>query len=356
MGFSNQERINTNTAALQGSTLDANASAVWYEKIFNFQFALPSFRVWTQFTSIPVANDVATARTNASNNPTIIDDLSQSADAVRLTEIAGTNDSTFAAYATYNDLTTAVLGNWIQPQQITQVTGASAGQPSFGYQVTLYNGNPASGGAVVGPSSGTTGTGESKTVGWIFNYSIGLLLLSADFFTETGINAATFDPYVTGFRYVGTTAGSGGSSSTAGLVIQSFVCDETIAAGEIVRLVTSADSPGFTNPGRIVKAIATTAADQTYEAIGVANASGGAGATIEVVFGGARNLTFGSAPTTAQIGKPIYLSPSTGGLPTLTAPSGSGQAVVKIGKILTADGSATSVKCKVDVELIAIIA
>src|SRR5210317_1905575 len=98
MGFSNQERINTNSAALQASTLDANASAVWYEKIFNFQFALPDYRVWTQYTSIPEASTVTIARTNATNNPTIIDDLSQNADAVRLTKIAGTNNSTFAAY------------------------------------------------------------------------------------------------------------------------------------------------------------------------------------------------------------------------------------------------------------------
>jgi len=356
MGFSNQERINTNSAALQGSTLDANASAVWYEKIFNFQFALPSLRVWTQYTSIPVAINVATARTNASNNPTIISDLSESADAVRVTEIAGTNDTTYAVYTTYNDLTTPVLGNWIQPQQITQNSGSSAGQPSFGYQITLYNGNPAASGSVIGPSAGTTGTGESKTVGWIFNYSIGLLLLSADFFTETGINAATFDPYVTGFRYIGTTAGSGGASSSAGLVIQSFVCDETIGAGDVVRLVTSSDSPTFANPGRVVKAISTTAADQTYEALGVANAAGSAGATIEVVFGGARNMTFAVAPTTAQIGKTIYLSDTTAGQPTLTAPTASGRAVVKIGKLLTADGGSVSVKCKIDVDLIAIIA
>ena len=180
--------------------------------------------------------------------------------------------------------------------------------------------------------------------------------MSSDFFTETGINAATFDPYITGFRYIGTTAGSGGSSSTAGTVIQSFVCDETIAAGDVVRLVTSADSPGFTNPGRVVKAIATTTADQTYEAIGVANEAGNSGNTIDVVFNGARNLTFAVAPTTAQIGKPIYLSSSTAGRPTLTAPTASSTAVVKIGKILAANGSDTSVKCKIDVELIAIIA
>ena len=354
MGFSNQERINTNTAALQASTLDANASSVWYEKIFNFQFALPSYRVWTQFTSIPEASTVAIARSNASNNPSIISDLSQNANAVRLTKIPGTNDTTFATYGTYNDFSTDVLGNWIQPQQITQKTGVSAGQPSSGYTTTLYNGDPNSGGTVVAPSSGTTGTGENKTVGWIFNYSIGLLLLSADFYTRTGINPATFDPYVTGFRYIGTTAGSGSGSSSK--VTESFTCDETIAAGDVVRMVSSGDSPTFTNPGRIVKAIATASNDRTYEAVGVADASGSAGSAIDVVMFGSRNLNFTTPPTTAQIGQPVYLSTGTTGEVVMTAPTSSGQAVVKVGSLLSADGSSSSVKCKVNIDIIAILA
>lgn len=349
MGFSNQERINTNAAALQASTLDANASSVWYEKIFNFQFALPSYRIWTQFTSIPEASTVAIARTNASNNPTIIDDLSQDADAVRLSKIPGTNDSTFATYTTYNDFSTDVLGNWIQPQQITQKTGVSAGQPSSGYTTTLYNGDPSNGGTVVAPSAGTTGTGENKTVGWIFNYSIGLLLVSSDFYTQTGINPATFDPYITAFRYIGTTAGSGGGS--ANNLTESFVCDESISAGNVVRLVNSGDAPTFSNPGRIVKAIATSTNDRTYEALGVADSAGSSGSTINIVTFGSRVLTFDSSPTNADIGKDIYLSTSTSGQVTLTPPSGSDTAVIKVGKVLNTSG-----KCKVDIEFVAIIA
>jgi hypothetical protein len=358
MGFSNQERINTNTAALQGSTLDANASAVWYEKIFNFQFSLPSDKVWTQFTSIPEANDLATAQSNAAANPTIISNLSAAANAVRLTEIAGTNDSTYAAYSTYDDLTTSVLGNWIQPQQITQRSGASAGQPSFGYGMVLYDGDPTGAPGtftVIGPSAGTTGTGSSKTVGWIFNYSLGLLLLSADFYTETGISAAAFNPHVIGFRYIGTVAGSGGSSSSAGTIVQSFVCDETISAGEVVRLVSQVDSPTFTNPGRIVKSIATTVQPQKYRVLGVANSAGTAGVSIEVVFGGARDLLFAAAPTAADIGKPIYLSATVAGQTTLTAPTAIGDAVIKLGMLLAGDSVDTSPKCKIDIELIAVI-
>jgi hypothetical protein len=352
MGFSNQERINTNTAALQATTLDGNASAVWYEKIFNFQFALPSTRVWTQFSSIPQAVDLATAQTNATNNPTIISDLSAVANAKRLTEIPGTNDTTYAVYSTYNDFSTALEGNWIQPQQIPQTTGVQIGQPSFGYNVTLYNGDPNAGGTVVSPSAGTTGTGESKTVGWIFNYTLGLLLLSGDFFTETGINAATFNPYVTGFRYIGTTAGSGSGSSDK--VTQSFTCDETIATGDLVRLVSSSDAPAFTNPGRIIKSIATTATSGDFETLGVADTSGSAGSSIAVVLFGVHTLNFGSTPTNADIGKDVYLSDTVDGQATLTAPTSTGRAVVRVGKLLTADGS-NSVNCKIDIDLIAIL-
>lgn len=349
MGFSNQERINTNTAALLASTIDANASAVWYEKVFNFQFALPSHRIWTQFTSIPEASTVSTAQTNAASNPSIISDLSQDASAIRLSKIPGTNNSTFATYATYNDFTTDVQGNWIQPQQITQKTGASAGQPSGGYVITLYNGDPNGGGVVVAPSAGTTGSGESKTVGWFFNYSIGLLLLAGDFYTQTGIDAGSFDPYITGFRYIGTTAGSGSSSSNK--VLDSFVCDASISAGDTVRLVASGDSPTFSNPGRIVKAIATSVNNRTYEAIGIADEAGTAGATINIVTFGSRQLNFTQIPTTAQIGQPVFLSSTTEGKATMTPPNTSATAVVRLGTLFVADGT-TSVKCRIDIGVV----
>ena len=336
MGFSNQERININSAALQATTLDANPSSVWYEKKFNFQFALPAKRVWTEFDSIPIAANLATARTNATNNPTIIVDLSQNADAVRLTKVSGTNNSTFAAYTIYNDFSTEVLGNWIQPQQIS----TAAGQPSAGYTVLLYNGDPAGAGVLIGTSAGTTGTGSSKTVGWIWNYSVGLLLLSEDFYTETGITSASFDPYVLGFRYIGATASSGGS--------RAFVADETITAGQIVRLVTDADV-GLT-PGRVILSIANSVSNSVV--FGIAQTGGVQGNTIYVSNRGSSDLVFAAPPAATDMGKTIYLSATSSGVPVLTAPTGSTTGVVEIGNLLYADGVLTKVEIELDSQFI----
>ena len=130
MGFSNQERINANTNALQANVLDANPSSQWYEKRFTFEFALPSSKVYTQLSSIPSASSLTQARTNATNNPTLIEDLSQSSSAIRLTAVTGTNDFTYVAYATYNDTSSARVDNWLQPQAIPQTTLAHVTCPS----------------------------------------------------------------------------------------------------------------------------------------------------------------------------------------------------------------------------------
>ena len=98
MGFSERELVNINSAALQANTLDSNPSAVWYEKVLAFQFVLPASKIWTQISSIPAADTLNQARTNAAANPTIIQDLSQNASAVRLAEVPGTNKATWACY------------------------------------------------------------------------------------------------------------------------------------------------------------------------------------------------------------------------------------------------------------------
>lgn len=210
MGFSNQERINLNSKALQAGVLDGNAAAVWYETFFPFGFILDGARVFTEMTTLrglPAAN-LTTARSNASNNPTLLQDLSQNSSAVRLTLVSGTNNTTYAAYSTYNDTSSALVQNWLLPQLVPQSTGA----PSNGYAIRLFDGDPASGGTEITTTDGSTGTGTSKSVGWVWNYAQGLLLLSGDFFSRTGINPSSFDPYVMGFRYIGSTANDGGSS------------------------------------------------------------------------------------------------------------------------------------------------
>lgn len=333
MGFSNQERINMNSKALAAAVIDANPVAQWYESRNAFSFIVNGDGVLTEFSSVPAAGSLAQARTNATNNPTIIQDKSQVTDAIRLTAVAGTNNSTWIAYSTYNDTSSAILKNWIQPQLVPQSTGAS----SNGYAIVLYDGDPNSGGTEVTTTDGTTGTGQNKTVGWIFQYSTGILLLSDDFKGDVS------DPYIMGFRYIGATATS--SSTTAQRVEFSLIADETIAIGDVLRLATS-DDIGFT-AGRVLKANATTYEES--EIIGIANSSGGQGDSINVVSDGLIGVKFASAPASSSNGQTIFLS-TTDGTATLTVPSGPSNAIAIIGKLVGANGSDTTPNCVIRIQ------
>jgi hypothetical protein len=232
MGFTNQERTNIAAKALQAGVIDGNSESVWYETFFPFTFVVSSEQVWTELETLrdlPAAN-LAAAQANAVASPTILQDLSANVDSTRLTLLAGSNFSTYIAYETYGDPTTAQLKNWVLPQLIPRASGA----PSNGYSVQLYDGDPNDGGVMVTTTEGTTGLGADKTVGWVWNYANGLLLVSSDFFDETGISAANFDPYVLGFRYIGKTAGD--SSSESEYVVLTPDADlpnaRTLAAGD----------------------------------------------------------------------------------------------------------------------------
>jgi len=333
MGFSNQERINMNSKALAAAVVDAAAASQWYESRNAFSFVMDGDSVLTEFGSVPVAANLTAARSNASNNPTIISDLSQPTSAIRLTAVAGTNNSTWIAYSTYNDPSSGVLKNWIQPQLKSQSTGA----PSIGYAIVLYDGDPNGSGTEITTTDGTTGTGENKSVGWIFQYGTGILLLSDDF------KSSVSDPYIMGFRYIGNTANT--SASTANRVQQDFTADETIAVGELVRFVTSADS-GLTT-GRVIKANAGTY--ESAEVIGVARTSGDQGDTVSVVLSGMGSLKFTSPPAASSNGQKVYLS-TTSGAATLTPPSGGTTAILLLGRLSGADGSSPTPQCVLKIQ------
>lgn len=330
MGFTNQERINANTNALQANVLDANPASQWYEKRFTFEFALPSSKVYTELGSIPSASTLAQARTNASNNPTIIEDLSQNADAVRLTAVTGTNDFTWVAYDTYNDPSSARIDNWLQPQAIPQ----SNGLPSNGYSISLYNGDPSSGGTLITTTDGQTGSGVNASVGWIWNYALGMLLISQDFFTETGINKSTFDPYVIGFRYIGQTATGGGGGSTTQLTVDA-VCDESVTSGDIVRYLQNGEGGTL---GRVVNA---NASEEQSRDLYVSLSTGASGSTLSLLLGGSSTLNFSANVANTDIGKTVYLS-TTDGKATLTPPSSAGDLVVQLGTVTNATGTSSA--------------
>ena len=332
MGFSNQERINMNSAALAAGVIDANATAQWYEKQFGFSFILDASTVWRQLSSIPAAANLTAARNNAIANPTIIQDLSQATSAKRLTKVAGTNNSTFACYSTYNDTSSTLLKNWLLPQLVPQSSGA----PSNGYSINLYDGDPNSGGTLISTTVGQTGSGTTKSVGWIWNYALGILLLADDFYSQSGISSGSFNPYVIGFRYIGTTAASG-SSTTSTRTISSGVADETIAIGDILRFALNGEV-GYT-AGRLLKASGASA--NASEAVGVATSGGSQGDTIEYATSGEVSVKFGSTPPSTDNGKKVFLS-TTNGRATFTPPSSGGQTVVRIGHINGANGSTST--------------
>ena len=329
MGFSNQERINMNSKALAASVLDANPVAQWYETRNPFSFLLSGRRVIVELASIPAAGSLSAAQTNATNNPTLITNLSTVGAAIRMTAVAGTNNSTYVAYQTYNDTTSARLDNWLQPQLIPQTSGAA----SIGYTIILYDGDPNAGGSEVTTTDGTTGTGSSKSVGWIFNYAEGMLLLSDDF------KASVSDPYIMGFRYIGRTGDDIGSNETT------MVADETIAVGDLLRVVQTGEV-GLT-AGRVVKAACTSAAASNV--VGVAVSGGSQGTTLVMAMSGKVGVQAGSGIAATNNGKKVYLS-STSGRFSLTPPSSSGNFVVKIGVVVGADGSTATPNVLIDIQ------
>lgn len=195
MSFDRIELENINNKILQTGVVDASEVSQWYESRFPYEFTITKEQILSEFDIVkqyPAANK--TQAINASNAvPNIIQNLSSPANAIRLTPIPGTNKSTYAAYETYNNMSSNRLKNWISPQKINLPNGL----PSRGYSINLYDGNPNTGGRLITTTEGASGSGSEATVSWLWNYDLGLLFLSNEF-RET-IN----DPYVTGFRYIG---------------------------------------------------------------------------------------------------------------------------------------------------------
>lgn len=198
MSFSNQARINAAFDVLLAGVLGSSSSA-WFEKNIYVDMMVDGDMVLD-------ANDLSTvrgypagtltqARTNAAAIPTLIEDKSLVTDALRLTEVPGTNGQVWAAYSTYGDLTSARYKRFLQPQMIPK----SDGTPSAGYVTRVYEGDPNSGGTEITTTDGITGTGENKSVTWVWHNGAGVLLVAPDF-----VSSIT-NPYITYFRYIGKT-------------------------------------------------------------------------------------------------------------------------------------------------------
>lgn len=206
-GFSELERIRIAAKSLMAGVKDADATTEWYESATPNSFIIGGEKVWTSpdvdiLRDNPVSN-ASSARTLVSGTLAgIVADFSLPANAVRLTPIPGIKN-TYAALNTPGDFTSGRLENWVLPQFVIQANG----QPSFGYAVRLYNGDPNNGGHEILTTDGSSGTGINKSVAWIFDYAAGILMTS-----ETS-SLFTDDPYINGFIYIGSTANDSNPNS-----------------------------------------------------------------------------------------------------------------------------------------------
>ncbi len=211
MGFSSNE-VNRLVFKVQaGNVIDASSGKFWYESIFPNNPALLADRVLTQFDQVklyPAAN-LAAAQSASTTLPSIIEDRSSSI--IRLTQAVSGENNTWVAYATYSVPSSGILDLWIQPQRVPQ----SNGDPSAGYEIALYSGDPSSGGVYISTTVGQSG-GE---VGWVFNYDMGLLFLANDLVNTIQSDTSTYpsglDFYIQGFRYIGETLADGNISGAS---------------------------------------------------------------------------------------------------------------------------------------------
>ena len=106
--------------------------------------------------------------------------------------IAGSRS--FIAYTTYNNTSSAILGDWIDTQ-----FGSS-------YIIKVYKGDPNSGGTQL------SAAGSGSNDGWFFDYSSGVLN-----FNDTNVPSGVTDTniYIVGYRYIATKGVGSGNVATA---------------------------------------------------------------------------------------------------------------------------------------------
>jgi hypothetical protein len=138
--------------------------------------------------------------------------------------------------------------------------------------------------------------------------------------------------------------GGGGVSPTI-----SRTTDSALATGSLVAVVVGSPT------GNVALAHATTAG-ALYRAIGASSGPFGIGAvaTINTIQGNLFPVAFAAAPAAADNGKDVFLS-LVAGFGTLVAPSASGQAVVRIGVLVGADGVTTTPSVIFMPEIVALI-
>ena len=124
----------------------------------------------------------------------------------------------------------------------------------------------------------------------------------------------------------------GGIDESAVTIQFNLQVDETVEEGNILAVFAGGSQ------GQLRKARSAT-----NQVIGICHSNATTGDTVKIIQHGLTRVRMDSAPSATDVGKPIYLSQSTNGVASLTAPSASGNNVIKIGYIYAANGSSITV-------------
>lgn len=233
MPFSSEEkREKADKLSLQitGSANAPSGKKWWYNEDKYWAPITPPNKLWNDFDSIPGAANPTEADTAVTNNPTILEKRK-----IRLTLDATSNNRQFVARQTYNDNSTPIYENWIQPSLIRD-----NGAASNGYIVRLYHGDPDAAGVEITTTYNAGGDGAPC---WEWFYQTGILAVSTDQSSNFSTFYTTNGLWVNAYRYIGTTGGGTMDSIVTGtLEINNIVQDGRYSGNEFAFVVI--DSSG----------------------------------------------------------------------------------------------------------------
>ena len=228
MGFTASEIRKLTFKVQAANVIDADSGAFWYQSKLENSPAVKSERILTQYTvvksNLPTGStylDQVASLETLVDTGNVLENIVGNAYSTgpggtiissRLSRVTAGLNNTWISYNTYNTPASGPKDLWINPASVP----AANGDPTQGYTIQLYSGDPNAGGVKITTSVGQ----DANEVGWVWNYDMGVLFLANNlisFLTGNPTYPAGLDFYVRGWRYVGTTgAGSGGAVAIEG--------------------------------------------------------------------------------------------------------------------------------------------
>ena len=166
--------VASKTGIAEDSSLSGTKKAPFGEAIPS-PLVVPATNIWSDSSLIP-------ATPPGSTGATVQVYLAGTSGHRMTADSTISGNRTFIAYSTYNDDTTAILGDWVDT--------------SFGsdYIIKVFRGDPNSGGVQLSAA----GSGSNDT--WFFDYSSGVLNFNG---TSVPSGVTSSNIYIVGYRYVG---------------------------------------------------------------------------------------------------------------------------------------------------------